>query len=174
MPSLEKLDRYLSSDDSHDECMMLSDLDGFLTAVVCSPEIIRPEEWLNMALGQTMGTPDWVLKMLIQMHQDILDGLEQPSPFIEPVFWEAAEGHVIAMDWCEGFMQGVSLQPDKWLRLNESKHGTAFMTPIMVHMLDDHGNSLMGIAQEELDQVLDDAAKRIPDVVPKIFSFWRK
>ena len=32
---LESLDAYLSSDDSPDDCMMLSDLDGFLHGVVC-------------------------------------------------------------------------------------------------------------------------------------------
>ena len=35
---LEALDAYLSSDDSPDDCMMLSDLEGFLHRVVCSPD----------------------------------------------------------------------------------------------------------------------------------------
>ena len=34
---LEALDGFLSSDDSPNGCMMLSDLDGFLHSVICSP-----------------------------------------------------------------------------------------------------------------------------------------
>jgi hypothetical protein len=26
---------------------------------------------------------------------------------LEPVFWQSKEGHVIAMDWCEGFMDAL-------------------------------------------------------------------
>ena len=48
---LEALDAYLSSDDSPDNCMMLSDLDGFLHGVVCSPVEIPQAEWLHKAMG---------------------------------------------------------------------------------------------------------------------------
>lgn len=59
---LERLDDYLSSDESPDSCMMLSDLDGFLHGVVCSPVPILPEEWMSFALGSSLeGIPYWVL-----------------------------------------------------------------------------------------------------------------
>jgi hypothetical protein len=47
------------------------------------------------------------------------------------------------------------------------------MFPIFAHLLDDEGNSLVGAKQEQLDSFLDAAAERIPDVVPKIYGFWR-
>ena len=37
-PDLKALDEYLISDDSPENCMQLSDLDGFLTAIVVGPE----------------------------------------------------------------------------------------------------------------------------------------
>ncbi|WP_424176548.1 hypothetical protein [Yoonia sp. TsM2_T14_4] len=37
---LESLGAYLWSDDSPDDYMMLSDLDGFLRGVICSPVVI--------------------------------------------------------------------------------------------------------------------------------------
>src|SRR5215203_1883992 len=43
---LDLLDAYLLSDQSPPECMMLSDLDGFLTAVAIGPELVMPSEWL--------------------------------------------------------------------------------------------------------------------------------
>jgi len=57
MSDLESLDKYLSSDDSPDECIMLSDLDGFLHGLACSPVPVSSEEWLPVALG---GSPDGV------------------------------------------------------------------------------------------------------------------
>jgi uncharacterized protein len=44
--SLDELDAYLSSDEAPPECMMLSDLDGFLTGIIVGPYVIAPSEWL--------------------------------------------------------------------------------------------------------------------------------
>ena len=47
----DALHDYLASFDSSDECMLLSELDGFLTALAVSPQPIGEEEWLPVALG---------------------------------------------------------------------------------------------------------------------------
>src|SRR5690349_11778488 len=44
---LEALDRFLMSDASPEDCMQLSDLDGFLTGIAIGPEPILPSEWLT-------------------------------------------------------------------------------------------------------------------------------
>ncbi|HEV8177395.1 MAG TPA: UPF0149 family protein, partial [Gemmatimonadales bacterium] len=43
---LDYLDKWLSSDESPPNSMMLTDLDGFLTAVAIGSEVIVPSEWL--------------------------------------------------------------------------------------------------------------------------------
>jgi hypothetical protein len=48
---LDALDDYLMSDHAPDDCMGLSDLDGFLTGVVVGPELILPSEWMPMIWG---------------------------------------------------------------------------------------------------------------------------
>jgi uncharacterized protein len=80
---------------------------------------------------------------------------------------------VIAMDWCEGFIDAVALRPKEWLRLTESGSDGHLVTPIMVHLMDDNGHSVMGIPHEELQQVLGEAADAIPETVTGIFQFWR-
>lgn len=79
---------------------------------------------------------------------------------------------MIAMDWCEGFMDAVKLRSKDWLRLTESGTGGQLITPMMVHLLDDEGNSVMGIPQEELDKTLAKAAEQIPQSVVAIHRFW--
>lgn len=173
MPDLETLSDYLSSDESPDDCMMLSDLDGFLHGIVCSPVLISAKEWMSLAIGASpKNVPDWVQESIILIYESIIKGLAFDPQEVEPIFWQAKEGHVIAMDWCEGFMQAVSMRPKEWLRLMESgSHGDLVM-PIMVHLLDDNGNSIMGIPQEELDETLAQAAEEIPKAVIDIHRFW--
>jgi len=49
--ALEALHAFLSSDQSPLDSMMLSDLDGFLTAIAIGPEIVMPSEWLPLIGG---------------------------------------------------------------------------------------------------------------------------
>lgn len=48
---LKRLDDFLLSDAADDECLMLDEMHGFLTAVVCSPGMIMPSEWLPAVWG---------------------------------------------------------------------------------------------------------------------------
>ena len=171
---LEALDAYLSSDDSPDDCMMLSDLDGFLHGVICSPVMIPSEEWMPVALGaDPADIPEWVLNDITDLFMGIAHGLVANLPIVEPIFWQASEGHVIAMDWCEGFMDAVSLRPKEWLRLTESGTSGRLMTPILCHLIDRNGNSVLCIRQEDLDATLAQAIEDIPDSVVEIYQFWR-
>jgi uncharacterized protein len=175
MADLDRLDGYLSSDESPEECLMLSDLDGFLHGVACSPVAIPVGEWMGTALGgSAVGAPAWVLDEIGSRYAEIVEGLLTEPPVVGPIFWKARGGHVIAMDWCEGFMHAVSLRPREWLRLTESGTSGGLITPILVHLLDDDGNSVLGVPQEDLEETLDLAADTIADTVSAIFRFWRK
>lgn len=174
MLSLEELDNYLMSDDSPEGCFMLSDLDGFMFGIACSPVLVPPIEWMSTAMGGTLkAVPAEVISTLTARYATICNSLKSESPVAEPIFWQAAEGHVIAMDWCEGFMDAVALRPREWLRLTESGSHGHLITPIMAHLLDDNGNSVLGIPQEELDQALAEAAEQIAEAVVSIYKFWQ-
>ena len=175
MTDLDTLDAYLSSEQSPENSMLLSDLDGFLTGIICSPVSIPITEWLPRALGAPeFGVPREIVDLIIGRHNEIATGLTRTPPILEPVFWEAKEGHVIAMDWCEGFMDALHLREREWEPLLKSEEGLELMFPILAHLIDDEGKSLVGAKQEQLDALLDAAAERIPDVVPEIYGFWRQ
>ncbi len=44
------------------------------------------------------------------------------------------------------------------------------MMPILVHMFDESGNSVLGLAQEDIDETLDVAADAILQAVPLIYQ----
>jgi len=173
MDTLATLAAYLSSDDSPDECMVISDLDGFLTGVACSPAPIPTEEWLQVAFGEKDTVPDTIVALVEAKLANIQEILASQSAPIEPVLWLAPEGHTIAMDWCEGFMEAVKLRPEKWDAFMKTDRGAELMMPILVHMFDENGNSLFGLAQEEIDDTLDAASEAIPSAVPAIYKHIR-
>jgi len=155
--------------------MMLSDLDGLLHGVICSSSPISTDVWIATGLGaEPKDLPSWVVNILTDRFMEIAEGLAHDPMVVEPIFWQAKEGHVIAMDWCEGFMKAVRLNPKEWLRLTESGTDGHLMTPILLHMIDEQGNSMMGITQEQLDNALDQASAVIPDTVARIYLFWRR
>jgi uncharacterized protein len=174
MTDLDRLDAFLSSDESPRDCMMLSDLDGFLHGIACTPVLVPTEEWIAVALG---GEPDkvhrWVLDAIEALNMDIGEGLMSESPEVEPIFWQDMDGHVIATDWCEGFMKAVNLRADEWDRFMKTEEGAELMVPILFHMFDEEGNSMFGLPEEQVDEALARAAEVIAEVVPAIFALLR-
>ena len=67
-------------------------------------------------------------------------------------------------------MDALHLREQAWKPLLSSEEGLELMFPIFAHLLDENGNSLVGAKQEQLNALLDAAAERIPDVVPKIYG----
>jgi len=60
--NLDELDRYLSSDESPEDCMMLSDFDGLLHGVICSPSPVASDAWIMAGLGaEPKEVPAWVM-----------------------------------------------------------------------------------------------------------------
>ena len=118
--ALDKLDDFLSSEASPEYCMQLSDLDGFLTGVVVSPEPIQPSEWFPMIWGDD--PPDFenaelaelILGTIFGRYNEIVQALATDPPKLDPVFWQTDDGVVIADDWAEGFVDAMSLRPDEW------------------------------------------------------------
>ncbi len=50
---IDKLAEFLTSDETPEECMNLSTLDGFLTGLVIGPNTIMPSQWLPVVWGET-------------------------------------------------------------------------------------------------------------------------
>src|SRR3954452_6489267 len=103
---LDLLDAYLLSDQSPPECMLLSDLDGFLTGVAIGPELAMPSEWLPHVWGGEEPVFDdpaqasAILGTIIGRYNAILREVGEGA--FGPIFWKTVDGTVIAADWAEG------------------------------------------------------------------------
>lgn len=91
---IEALDSYLLSDLSPDECMMLSDLDGFLAGIVVGPELILPSEWLTVIWGG--GEPQFespkqmqtILGTIMGRYNEIIAVMNTDPSRFEPIYWQ--------------------------------------------------------------------------------------
>lgn len=174
---IEVLDAFLSSEASPENCMMVSDLDGFLTAIAIGPDRINPSQWLPVIWRgeQAFEDPDQaerIIGMMLARYNEILWTLEHAEDDYCPWFWESADGAVIAMDWAEGFMEGVQLDPDSWVPLFEDDDGRTIFSPIVTHLHDENGNPLIGGDPRKMDAVYDQAAELIPAAVIALNNFW--
>jgi uncharacterized protein len=122
------LDRVPEDDvdpDKDDEGILnLSELDGFLTAIVSNPESIMPSQWMPTIWGDF--EPDWEQSEdfqqafeLILRHMNIitLSLTTHTEPF-EPLFHVTERGDgtdvMIVDEWCAGYLRGIKLDPDAW------------------------------------------------------------
>src|SRR5215213_5703816 len=121
---LDLLDAYLLSDQFPPECMLLSDLDGFLTGIAIGPEVVMPSEWLPQVWGGDEPVFDdhvqasAILGTIMDRYNMILR--DTAAGAFGPIFWENADGTVIAVDWAEGFLHAVALRVDAWKLLMRS------------------------------------------------------
>ena len=130
---LEALDRFLMSDRSPPDCMMLSDLDGFLTGIAIGPELVLPSEWLPLVWGGE--APEFadeneanaILGAIMGRYNEILRQIDHDE--FDPILWAAHNGTLIAADWAEGFLHAIMLRMDAWERLLKSKRDGHLLTP---------------------------------------------
>jgi uncharacterized protein len=126
--------------------MNLEQLDGFLAALICGPEIVRPSEYLPVIWGDDMVLEDSfgaqpVLQdflSLIMRHWNVIaDTLHSCDVFL-PLLLEDENGISHANDWAKGFLRGMELCKTDWaVLLDDEKHG-GWLVPIfaLAHELD--------------------------------------
>lgn len=120
---LDHIDDETDTEGKNEGVLNVSELDGFLTALVSGPAVVPPSRWLPVVWGDF--EPEWknekefeaVFMLLIRHINGITAALmEQPEDF-EPLFVErVVEGKTYSIidEWCEGYVQGVKLTADLW------------------------------------------------------------
>lgn len=120
---LDRIDDETDTEGKDEGMFNVSELDGFLTALVSGPAVVQPSRWLPVVWGDFV--PMWknakefetVLALLVRHMNGIAATLmTQPDDF-EPLLLERVlEGktYTIVDDWCEGYVQGVKLTADLW------------------------------------------------------------
>ncbi len=177
--ALDELDDYLSSDVSPEYCMQLSDLDGFLTGIAVSPELIQPSEWLPVIWGNDF--PDFenddmaelIFETIMGRYNEILQSLAADPPQFNPIFWEANDGVAFAGDWAEGFRAAMMLRPVDWAEILNDEDAVLPLVPIIVLLDAEEKDPVPVSGADRRIQFFVNSANLIPSSVIEIDAYWK-
>lgn len=100
--------------------MGVSRAHGFLTAGVCGPEGLGPDEWIRLVFDEpvfdTGEQAQDMLGLALALYRDIEAGLTVSGRF-RPVLEYVRQGgttHIDPRPWCEGFIAGTDLFRELW------------------------------------------------------------
>jgi uncharacterized protein len=181
---MNELDRFLMSDATSNETMMLACLDGFLTAIASGPVMLKPGEWLPRVWGPTeedaptfdsKANAERITDLIMRHLNGIIWNLHQDTDHFEPVFdinvyTDDAREYVDGEMWAHGYMSAIDLQRESWKPVFESRQGLKMLQPIQ----------LLGAAditpeEEELVKTptqREELTNQIPASIGWIYKFW--
>ncbi len=179
---LDALETYLNSDESPEECMDLSELDGFLAGIVVGPEVVPPSEWLPLIWDNeepafaNEAQASGILGTILGRYNEIADSLDAEPVEYAPVFWQDFNGATIVEDWAIGFMQAVSLRQIQWEPVLSDDDTAMLLIPIaaiaglaMPEGVDDD----LSLPDEIMDKLVEEAPDVLPSCVLGLRVFWR-
>jgi uncharacterized protein len=172
-----------SSDGAPDDCMGLSDLDGFLTGIVVGPESILPSEWLPIIWGGD--EPDFadiseaqtILNTIMARYNEIIANLDAGPDAFDPVFLEGLKGQIIVTDWAAGFLDAVRLRATAWEPLVLHPEARALIIPLLLLGAEDDDNLPFGgfsLSPDEMEELLENGPEIIPHCIAGIRTFWKE
>lgn len=138
---LDELDQFLLSDDTREEAMDISMLDGFLTALAIGPNTLPPSQWMPVIWGgpitwQSEAQAKRMMSLVFRHANDILFNLRSYPDEFQPLLYEREhEGKKIPIidEWCSGFIQGMALDEAAWRPLMESDEGNDMLFAILLY-----------------------------------------
>ena len=179
---VDELDALLESAATPDECMDITALDGFLTAVAIGPGFPLPSTWMPVIWGgrsepvfDSAEQAQRFVSLIMRRMNMICAGLTEDPPAFEPIFLEGeVEGGgtiVLAHDWCAGFMGAVELNFDDWQPLMDDQCNNAFLIPF-VKLGIDEGRDEINVAEDPRAEH-DRLVELIEPCVAAIDGFWK-
>jgi uncharacterized protein len=162
-----ELSEYLDSDLSPDDCMGLSDLDGFLTGIVIGPDLIMPGAWLPVIWGdeepefRSAAHAKTIIGLTMGRYNEIASG-----------FWRWPTGEVIVTDWAAGFLEAVEMRRAAWEPLFSHRKAKLLIEPLLI-LGDDGEHDHERDAGDRWREFYASRSDVIPNCVIGIYNFWK-
>ena len=136
-----ELDEFLNSDDSPDNCMDISMLDGFFVALAIRPDLLMPSQWLPAVWGgeervfQDLAQAERIHSLLMRYYNEVVGWLREAPEEFMPAFYERKlEDKTIQIidEWCMGFIQGLKLHNPAWKTWLQDEVIRKALTPFLL------------------------------------------
>ena len=177
LEELEWLDDILMEYGNEDSVLDVSELDGFLTAMLSGPVVIPPERWIPAMWGGESRVPVWkhsdqqerFSSLVFQHMEDIALRLHEAPDQFEPMFGlREVEGQEVTIveEWCFGYMRGVAQA--QWPALPEAIQPA--LDAIALHGEEDNFERLDELSGDEFLESIE----AIHPAALRIYQWWRK
>ena len=166
----QKLEDWLASLDP--PTTNVSMIDGYLAALVVSPQFIPPDEWLGPILGkQVIWAADGisasaVRNTVFQRYNEIGTTLSGGPRRYAPVYMRTDDGDVLLEDFANGFYFGMRLSIDDWKPFISNPEIGMGMIAILGHcttMISE--DERMGLLNVQGAQFLAESWQVVPELV---------
>lgn len=180
----EELDRFLCSDATSDETMMIDALDGYLTAIALGPVTLPTSRWLPGVWGPMEDdAPEFatetqarrIISLILRHMNGIVWSLQADPDKYEPIlntvtYSDKSKDYLDGEMWSYGFMEGVALARDDWQPLFGNDEAMQVLLPIYLLGADNptpkHKSLTRTPAQREK------LAQQIASSVAALYRFW--
>jgi uncharacterized protein len=136
---LARIDALLEAIDP-DAAMVLEELDGFLTALACSPRPVPDEVALALACGREpdgagrvpaapAGPEAEELAGLLRRHRLSITAALHAGEGLEPVMERDEQGRSAGNLWAIGFLRGIDAQAGEWAGLDDDPDLADWLEP---------------------------------------------
>jgi uncharacterized protein len=160
-----------------EEPMLLSELDGFLTGILCSPAAVDRAEWMTVIWGADGDVPPFDDPLDVQWFADAVEARrgeiarDLARGRLQPLFdVDERNGDTLWESWLHGFADAMALRADEWTVLAD--HPDAQVAEAMARL-----SLLLAVADEESDldsveinALQDDAPDDLMDCVQRIYA----
>lgn len=181
---LNELDRFLASDATSDETMMIDALDGYLTAVVLGPVDIPTETWIPGVWGpgpehaptfQSAEQGQRILDLIVRHCNGIRWALDYDPDDIDPIFdtvtyQDKSRKYLDGEMWAYGFIQGIALAREAWQPLFEDAAAMDALMPIYILGADNPTPDQQALSDTPAKR--EKLTEQFPASIGALWRFW--
>jgi uncharacterized protein len=158
--------------------MNLEMVDGFFAALICSPDVVRPSEYLRVIwggeyIGGKVGFRDDGEMQecfdLIMRHWNHVAGTLHSGETYVPFLLEDDAGVARANEWAQGFVKGMDLRRVDWADLLDDEEHGGLLVPILALAHEHHPDPEMRpykepMSAERREQLIVGIAASVPAI----------
>lgn len=120
--------------------MNIEEVDGFFTALICSPDMVMPSVYLPEILGESINEGSFFADeqevksfymLLMELWNSSADVLYK-GDIPPPILCQDDDGNVYGNDWALGFMRGVQLAGGAWHELLQDDDKGGLLLPMLI------------------------------------------
>jgi len=157
--------------------MSLEMLDGFFTALVCSPELVPPSVYVSYIWSdnhdfKTTSEAQKYFGYLVRHWNSITSELHSYNSY-DPLLVEYEDDSKTGNEWAVGFMQGIQIGGEAWQDLIDDDETGSLLVPILA--LANENNPDPEFQTEPIDEEKREMMlNTIPALLPVLYKYFMK